>query len=217
MPTTRTPSPGGQNAPSPGHEGRHRAAALPPEERRASIISATIQLLCEHGTKVTTRQIADAAAVAEGTIFRVFEDKESIVEAAIEAAFDPAPLDLALRSIDRSLPLDERLRLAAGVIQLRVAGIWKLISAVGARKPPASYRTGDRSGAGGHRLPGLTALTELIEPDAARLRRDPVASAELFRGLVYGASHPTMVIEPLDPAEIVAMFLHGIEIDDSPC
>jgi AcrR family transcriptional regulator len=206
--STATPKDAGATT---AQEGRHRAAALPPEERRASIVTATIELLCEHGTAVTTRQIADAAGVAEGTIFRVFDDKDSIIEAAIESAFDPEPLDRALRSIDLSLPLEERLRLAAGIIQRRIEGLWKLMSSVGSRKPPDRYRGGGDPNDKGHRLPGLTALTELFEPDRARLRRDPGEAAELFRGLVYGASNPAMVVVPLELTSIVDVFLHGIE------
>src|SRR3954454_10741580 len=86
-----------------------RAAALPPEERRAAIVAAALPLLAAHGTAVTTREIAEAAGIAEGTIFRVFADKEALIRAAIEKAFDPAPLVAALEAIDRALPLDGRL------------------------------------------------------------------------------------------------------------
>ena len=58
---------------------RSRAAALPPEERRAAIIDAARPLLIEHGENVTTRQLADAAGIAEGTIFRVFADKDELL------------------------------------------------------------------------------------------------------------------------------------------
>ena len=57
---------------------RRRVAPLAPDDRRAALIEATLPLLREHGTAVSTRQIADAAGVAEGTIFRVFPDKNSL-------------------------------------------------------------------------------------------------------------------------------------------
>ena len=65
-------------------EKRVRAAALPPSERRAEIIATTLPLLMEHGSAMTTRQIAEAAGIAEGTIFRVFEDKTALIEAVVE-------------------------------------------------------------------------------------------------------------------------------------
>src|SRR3954454_19055199 len=92
---------------------RRRAAALPVDERRSMIIEATIPLLLEHGDMVTTRQIADAAGIAEGTIFRAFADKDELLAAVIEAALDPAPLERALDTIDPSLPLSEIVTSAA--------------------------------------------------------------------------------------------------------
>ena len=75
---------------------RKRASALPPDERRSAIIEATLPLLLEHGEMVTTRQIAEAAGIAEGTIFRVFADKDAVIAAVIDAAVDPAPIEAAL-------------------------------------------------------------------------------------------------------------------------
>jgi len=58
-----------------------RATALPPDERRSMIVAATLPLLLEHGDRVTTKQIAEAAGIAEGTIFRVFADKDALIAA----------------------------------------------------------------------------------------------------------------------------------------
>ena len=68
-----------------------RARRMPPAERREALINATLPLVLWHGPGVTTRQIAEAADVAEGTIFRVFEGKEALIRAVTERAFDPAP------------------------------------------------------------------------------------------------------------------------------
>ena len=65
-----------------------RAEALPADERRAMIVEAMLPLLLEHGEMVTTRQIAEAAGIAEGTIFRVFADKDELIAAVVEHAAD---------------------------------------------------------------------------------------------------------------------------------
>ena len=58
---------------------------MSPEDRRQAIISATTDLVLEHGPAATTRQIADACGIAEGTLFRVFESKDDILAAVANA------------------------------------------------------------------------------------------------------------------------------------
>lgn len=92
---------------------RTRARPLSRDERRDAIATATIPLLVEHGAAVTTRQIADAAGVAEGTLFRAFADKDEILHAAVVRSLDPAPAVAALGA----LPDDGGLRpLVTGIV-----------------------------------------------------------------------------------------------------
>src|SRR3954453_5603890 len=93
-----------------------RAAALPPDERRSMIVQATLPLLLEHGEMVTTRQIADAAGIAEGTIFRVFPDKDTLIRAVVDAALDTETLDRALSAIADGLPFEKSILAAVEIL-----------------------------------------------------------------------------------------------------
>src|SRR4051812_50052979 len=88
-----------------------RAAPLPPDERRAAILLAIQPVLLERGAAVTSRELAEAAGVAEGTLFRVFTDKVTLVREAVLAAVDPADRVPDIDAIDRSLPLADKLQL----------------------------------------------------------------------------------------------------------
>src|SRR5579872_306697 len=84
-----------------------RAAAMAPPLRRSMIVHAALPLLLAHGEMVTTRQIADAAGIAEGTIFRVFADKDELIEAVVDAALDFEPLERALEAIPPGASFEE--------------------------------------------------------------------------------------------------------------
>ena len=180
-----------------------RASALPPEERRAAIAEATLALLLERGPTVTTRQIAEAAGIAEGTIFRVFADKDAVLRAAIDLAFDPATTERAIAAVDRRQPFERQLVDAVEIIQERMQSIWRLVSAVG-----ESVALKDRE----HRPPpDLLALAELFEPQRDRLRHDPASAARELRALTLATTHPALYAdEPMSPAEIVSLLLDGI-------
>src|SRR3954451_23487341 len=109
---------------------RNRARLLSPEERRDRLVDATLNLLREHGRAVTTRQIAEAAGVAEGTIFRVVESKEELVELAITRAFEPGALADRILEIDPDQPLEARLVKLASILQQRFRATFELMKKV---------------------------------------------------------------------------------------
>ena len=116
-----------------------RASALPPSERRVSIVRAALRLIAANGTMPTTREIAEGAEIAEGTIFRAFDTKERLVEAVVGETFCPAPISVQMEAIDPDQPLRERLVALVTVLQGRFTEIFGVMSALGLTAPPADY------------------------------------------------------------------------------
>ncbi len=183
--------------------------ALPRDQRRAAIAAATLPLLLTHGWDVTSRQIAQAAGVAEGTIFRVFEDKEAIVRAAVDLAFDPQPVDRALCALDPDLPFRERLIAAVGVLRRHMADIGRLVMSVGA---PTVFGGRPRV------IPELRSLTALFSASRESIRVEPAEAARRFCALILAMSHPALVGQrPVPAREVVAMFLDGVACKGERC
>lgn len=184
-----------------------RAAALPPDERRSMIVAATLPLILEHGDRVTSRQIAEAAGIAEGTIFRAFADKDEIIVAVIEAALDQAPLEAALSGIPAELGFEDRLSAAVVIIQQRVIDVWQVLSSVGTRFHEMTRRP----------MVDSDALVRMFEANRADISVEPMVAARLLRALTLSTTHPMLAGDPRSPDELVQLFLHGVGGAESSC
>jgi AcrR family transcriptional regulator len=191
-----------------------RAAPLPPEQRRATIIKAALPLLRVFGTDVTTKQIAEAAGVAEGTVFRAFTDKESLIQAAVAQVFDPSETTEALRRVDVTLPLRWRLITAIEIIRARLDTVWELMSALRMLSPPEHVGHARKTFPAQHGPDFIPeALMELIEPDREALRVDPMKAARILRLVTFGCTHPRITdSNPMTSEEVVDLILNGLLI-----
>ena len=190
---------------------------MAPDERRRAIVDAVVPLLLAHGDDVSTRQIAEAAGIAEGTIFRVFPDKPALLMAAAEETMDPArgreDLEAALVGVstlrEKVVLTTERLNARSErvmVVLMALRRIW--MSQPGARHdhrdgPPAFMVEANRAL---HEM-----LTEVFEPHRAELRVDPATAATVLRTLVLGSRHPGA--DPgqrLTPDQIADVLLDGV-------
>ncbi|MGH4011733.1 MAG: TetR/AcrR family transcriptional regulator [Pseudonocardiaceae bacterium] len=197
---------------------RKRARAMSPDDRRAAIVAATLPLIAEYGATVTTGQIATASGVAEGTVFRAFADKQELLAACLDAAFDPAGPVATLRQIPRELPVADRLLRATAT----VAEHWDRAISVGhavrtACAGPAKLGSPESVSPRG---PGyamrelIAALAELLDPDAANLRLSPERSAQVY---LLAVTSDRMLrlrigglgVPALDTEELVEVFLYG--------
>jgi AcrR family transcriptional regulator len=181
-----------------------RAAAMPAEERRAAIVAATLPLLLERGANISTRQIAEAACVSEGTIFAVFPDKDAVVHAVLEAALDPEPTERELAAIDRSQPFEDQLIDAVSIMQRRTNKIWRLLSGVGDTSKPRTTPS------------DFVALADIFRAEEQQLRTDPINAARQLRALTLAVSNPMFYAgQPMTPSEIVRLFLDGSRVHGS--
>lgn len=184
---------------------------MAPEHRRAALVAATVPLIRERGLEVSTRQIAAAAGVAEGTIFGVFKDKLSLVVAALGHALDPQPTLDALAAIDPGKSLRERLIEATDLINDRFADNARLMNAARAAIVAGGVHQEAAERMARTREQLLAALTAVIEPDAARLRRTPATTARLLL-LFAGANAFGPFGDPghVSGAEMVSLLLDGL-------
>ena len=195
--------------------GRNRAAALPPDERRTAILDAVVPLLVAHGAGVTTRQMAEAAGVAEGTLFRVFDDKAALLHAAAHAVLDPERGRRALAEIDAGLTLDA---MVATVVEQQlqrlgqaVAVLMAVRSSLGPGEAGAAGRSGPPAFVVESHRALLQGLTELFARYRDQLSVEPERAALLLRALLFGSRTPWAdPSQQLSGDEIAATLVHGV-------
>jgi len=165
-----------------------------------------VPLLVANGGDVTTRQIADAAGVAEGTLFRVFADKQEIVDAAVARYLDPTPTLEALAAIDLAAPVEDKVLRIAEILRARFAGVTGILTALGLREPPNLVpRHAERV------RDSRSAIAAILETDRDRLRAEPEAVGHMLRLMCFAAALPPIAgVRATTTQEIVDVLLNGV-------
>jgi len=187
-----------------------RAAPLPLDERRAALIAATEPLLERFGRDVSTRQIAEAAGIAEGTIFRAFATKEALIDAVIEDAYNVQHTCDELAKVDLAMSLEERLCAAVTILQARLRRVFALFGLLQLRKE-AHDRDSSRAKQQADNELLNRAIATLIRPEQDRLRLDALEAASVLRAVTFSMSHHILGDQRLaEPHQIVDLILYGI-------
>ena len=201
-------------------EKRRRAPAMSQDERRAAIVRSTLPLLIEHGGNVSTSQIADAARLAEGTVFRAFKDKQDLLIACMRAGLNSDEEVAVIERIGTGGPLPDRLTRGVEAISGYLDRIYAVGQALRAGGiSPESMR--ERLHGGEEKQePGPPpemlrvshAMSGLFDEATDNLRVDPERAVRMLLGLVFtNRMQGHGFGEPMgDPAEIVDLFLHGV-------
>ncbi len=167
------------------------------------IIDAVIPLLLAHGRDVTSRQIADAAGVAEGTIFRAFGDKDTLIEAAVARFLDPEPLRRGLLYIDPELSLEQKVNDILFHLRSRFTGIMGIMSAIGMKGRPPGLPDVQQELAG--------VIASVLESEAPRLRVPPEQAAYIIRIIAFAASIESFnESHHFETTEIADFIVYGI-------
>ncbi len=201
---------------------------MAPDERREAIIAATLPLLLEQGPDISTREIAQAAGVAEGTIFRAFDTKQDLIHATIHAALLP---DEAVTRIT-GLPADQTLaERVSGILEVLREEIHRTRSLFlhlarplerdGQPTPPrlhAPHFGGIRPPFSPHDAKARLneAVAVALEPFAAELSVSTAFASRLLSALSFAGSFALAEDEPLiSSTDLADVVLHGIAKGDS--
>jgi len=178
------------------------------DDRRAQIIEAVTPAVLEHGLAITTRQLADAAGVAEGTLFKAFGDKESLLLALAEhhLSIDESG-EAGVLGLDS---LEEVVTWTLRVLVDRMGFIFRLIMVLGPIGQRAAGAARADFEASKHRL------AERFVPFRDDLRVPPVVAAEVVRTLAWAAASNWGEQDAVSSVDdILQVLLHGIARTDA--
>lgn len=176
------------------------------DQRREQILDAVLDVTLERGLAVTSKELAAAAGVAEGTLYKAFGDKESLLRALVarEGRREDAAGQWIRAGGAESATLEE---LAAGIAELAILQYrqqFRMLQMLGSLMQQPSHED-------------IAEFDRMLEPwiDALDAHRDRLGiatarAAAMLRMLVIAACHDGGWGIPMTPAEIVHVFLHGV-------
>jgi AcrR family transcriptional regulator len=194
---------------------------MSPDDRRKAIVQALVPLLAERGGDVSTREIAQAAGIAEGTIFRVFADKRTLMLAAAQEAINPADGQAAFdEAMAGAVGLREKIVVATQRVLDRQRMTMSVMMAVRAhlmwdeeshKADPVKKHFGPPQFILDAQAELHRRLTGIFEAHRDELAVEPDVAAVALRSLIFGAHRPELGMAPALSAEQIAdLLLSGV-------
>jgi AcrR family transcriptional regulator len=183
------------------------------DDRRAAILAVAVPMLVESKGNLKTSEIAAAAGIAEGTLFRAFPDKRALLVACLQATLESETEVARIETIDRALPLAERLTSAARAVSEFQNRLWSVMVAI--RGAGVDARPDEHSDHSEHGHPkAMIRISGAIAGlfDADQLRIAPDLAARLLLGYVFSNQLQAVGLgeSGADLPELVEVFLHGV-------
>jgi AcrR family transcriptional regulator len=195
-------------------------------------------LLEREGFGVSTKRIADAAGIAEGTVFRVFSTKEELLRSALRSYLDPADVIAQIDAIDPAAPLADKVARVMTLLQEAGSRIHLFMMALRHRDqadpkgsrwdnvfrfaPPGCPERGDGEEEFSHHsqfAPQATVLRDrvvaVLNEDADQLTVDPQTAAT-FVVLASMTALMGMSAIPIDRDTLVHLILRAIAGSPEP-
>lgn len=167
-------------------------------------------LFTQYGGRFTSSQLASAAGVSEGTVFRYFPDMSSLMKAARRQAIGLDELLPELRAARQLPDLRDRLREAGNALIQRIVETARLIEAAGVARGHAPHQEIDEV------FDALMPLFEGFEvPSISKRQQTAMFLGLLVSGTLFSATFAPSGAPPVsDPVievdQIVDVFLDGM-------
>ncbi|MGO1392342.1 TetR/AcrR family transcriptional regulator [Agrococcus casei] len=176
-------------------------------DRQDQILDDVLEVVLELGISVTSRDLAAAAGVSEGTLFKVFETKENLLRSlASKHSGMPDSVGVWLQSIDvASMSFED---LVIGIIENAMEQYRRSFRIFYALGP---YIDSPGKDALEQFERELEPWTDALLQHSHRLRASPESAASILRMHAVAAADTTnMWTQQLTPAEHADIFLHGL-------